>query len=865
MLHMRRLYNILIYILLSVCSLPLSAEGLPTLKQAPEITVGTFPNGIRYYLVTNTISKGYADFAIVQKGRTDTDVARAALVKVSNFSLDRPFEFMASKGVGYTHQGYISYPKGAAVYRFEDVPVFDSAASDSTLLMIFDIARTHKAEQALVISGDINPKSMFDRLYVMSLTVGKRGKSSQLPPYEWKPAEKLRFIHSENSTDNVATITVTYSSPRTPAELMNTPQPLVTQMYAREFGFILQRRVEGAFRAAGIPIADISYRHRDSSMSAADETYTLSVSTGAGNVMAATETIATVLADLDARGASAPEFQDAKDRLYTEARKAAGGKNTTNREYVRKCVSSYLYGSNLASAATVNGFFSGKNLSVDTELGLFNNFVSALLDPDRALTLRYDTPSETIDREAVLDAFHSNWKAVAKARYTDYRVSYGDTLTLYQAKGAKEKLKASGPEPVTGGQLWTFSNGMKVIYKKIGSSGEFNYGFMLRGGYASVPGLIAGENAFVPDMLKLYDVAGMTSSDFHNMLGANGITMNYDVTLSDMRITGTAPSSKAQLLLRSLVSFATDRKVNKETFAYYKSGEVLRQELEKVSQQGINTVMDSIMCPDFFYPRTKSMRCLRDDLPERAEKYFAAQFSKSNDGVLILIGDLDEVALQKLLCRYLGGFTVGDQYAIRPKVKYQLHAGWSTYTIDAAQSLVGNGETCVNVAMSALMPFSMDSCMSFKIAKVALERAITNALASVGMFAEVTDRTEIFPVEKITIFVNCRPCRPDGLPEGIVPADPLTALGVLRSAISKVCYSPVSEKDLKGYKEALTNQMTSEVAMPRYLVDYALMRNSEGKDLVSKYKDHIKAVSAKSVQDILKKLDWGSKVEYVIK
>lgn len=856
----------LVFVLLVCLSSTSRADSLPVLKQASEISTGKLPDGIRYYIVTNPSSKGYANFALVQKGRADKDAARVALASLPHFQKCKPYEFLASKGIGYTRKGYVRFQGQSAIYDFENVPVFESAASDSTLLMLFDIASGFNGEQAIIVSGDITQKALADRMYTMSLAVGVRGNSPIEPPYVWDPSKKLQVAKASNSTSGVGTVSLSFSAPRTPYAQMNTLQPLVSQMYAKELGYILTRRVEKSFHEASIPFVATRFRHRDSAASAADETYSFSVSTDKNKLKEATKILASIISNIDTWGVGADEFRDAKDRLNTEAKKEIGRRNYSNATFVEKCISAYLYGSNLAAPSTINQFFSSKVMEADREVELFNNFIAALFDREKGATLRFASPDSGLDSEMLAQVFRKSWDAAAKeALFEKYTVGYGDTLSLYKAKGGVQKVKSSTPEPVTGGQLWTFSGGMKVIFKDSGKSGEFNYALMTRGGYASVPGLIAGESAFVPDMMSLMDVAGMNAMDWRNMLTANGITMKYDVSLSDMRIFGSAPSSKLQLLLKALVSLSTNRKVNRKTFDFYKSGEELRQELEKVSQQGINTVIDSIMCPDFFYSRTKSMRCLRDDLPERTEEYFKDQFSQMGDGVLVLIGDLGEATTQKILGKYIGGFNVGEGFSVRPKVQYQLRSGWSTYTIDGAKSLVGTGEPCVNVAMASLMPFSISSYMSFKVAVSVLRKSIVKALAPLGMYAEVNERIEIFPKEKVTVFVNCKPCRADGLPDGVAPADPLSALGVLRSAISQACYSKISDSDLKGYKESLTNRMASEIAVPENLVNYALMRNSEGKDLISNYAGHIKSVTAQKVQEILKQLDGGCKVEYVIK
>jgi hypothetical protein len=177
----------------------------------------------------------------------------------------------------------------------------------------------------------------------------------------------------------------------------------------------------------------------------------------------------------------------------------------------------------------------------------------------------------------------------------------------------------------------------------------------------------------------------------------------------------------------------------------------------------------------------------------------------------------------------------------------------------------GAGEPGVNVAVSAKIPFSMEKFMSFKIARMALERRIVRRLADVGMYAAVSEKVEILPAERMTIYVNCRQCDASGLPAGIVPADPLTALGAVRAAISEVSSSKIDASELKGYKAALLNRMSSDLSSSEELLRMVMVRYSEGKDLVSGYKEKVNAVTEGSVREILSALNAGGMVEYIVK
>ncbi|MBR5923895.1 MAG: hypothetical protein IKZ60_00400, partial [Bacteroidales bacterium] len=690
----RAFRHILFISIFLAISSALSAQQLPTLSQQKGINSGRFANGISFYIVPNTSSKGYANFALVQKGIDNQEDARAAL----------GYDFLASKGVGYTRDGFISYSGGSAIFSFEDVPTFQSVALDSTIVLLFNLIDKFKGEQAIVACGDLDAAKLKDRLYIMSLTVSKRTPAPEKEPYIWNPTDQARFIHYNNHCRNLSEIRVTYSTSRTPLKYMSTPQPLVTRMYSRLLGYILRKRMESLFAEKDLPLGYMRFRYVDSSQTDEDEQYSFVVGVAEEDVSAATALISSVLADLDKNGASADEFLDAKSAFSTWVQKTSATA-ISNKDLVSLCTANYIYGAGMPSRDEVVKFFSGRKISLEQDLSMFNRFVSALVDVRRNLTVQYGTPSDSLDLASLQKVFRDSWKVPSER--TAYRIKSSDSLSLYYPVDRKVRIKTETVDPQTGGSVWTFNNGMKVVFRKTSDS-KIRYSFMVRGGYTEVPGIKAGESAFVGDMLGLYDVCGMDAMQFRNMLEANGITMGCKVSIADMRISGTAPADKLSLLFRSVLSIQKNRSLNRETFEYYRRSEALRQEDFRFSADGINAVTDSIMCPDFFYPLTKTVSKLGDDLPERAEEYFAAQFLKSQDGVIFLEGNTDPYALQKFLCRIMGSFRGSKSFSVRPKVTYQMRSGWSTYTVDKDDRLVGDG-TSANVAMAAERPFTMQS------------------------------------------------------------------------------------------------------------------------------------------------------------
>lgn len=844
-------------------SIMMQGQPLSSLGKAKEIEKGVLPNGISYYIVSNPSVRGFADFALVQPGVTDQDGARRSLVEQPVAGFRKPYRFLADHGIGYGPRGYISYDPESVRFDFRNVPVHDEAVADSTLMMIFGIAASDRFGQAVVVSGDVSSSKILERMKMFSLMVPGREKYKEENPYVWTPRDSLAFRITYNTTDDVAVINLIYSAERLARKTLDSAVPLVTSMYSSELGIIASKRLREAFRKENVPLADLRFRYSDSSAGPEDERYVFSVYTSAADLKKATAIVASVFASIDKNGVSKEELQDAKDRLVSEAVRKTKSSTLTNAEYVDKCVASYLYGTNLASEETINGFFSGRRLSGDRELGLFNGFAKALIDSTRNLTLRFDIPYGDVSRDDILPVFHSVWAKAGTEETFNFKADYGDTLSLYRPK-SKVRLRSDIADPVSGGRLWTFSNGIKVVYKKVEGIGEFNYALLLRGGYADVPGLSEGEGAFVGDMLGVCDIAGMTGNDFKEMLLANGITMDSEASLSDLRISGIAPSGKINMVLRALLSVSSSRKINMDSFHYYRKGEAVRLNMGALSPRDVNTLMDDVLCPDYRYTDHKNIDKLEFDLPQRSETWFADQFSKVGDGVLALVGDLDEEVLKKILCRTLGDFKTEQKFAPRPAVSKKTINGTATRITESSIGLVGGGEIGVNAAMSAQMPFNLSNYMSFRVACDILEKELIRDLADQGAYAEVSEKYEMFPSERMTVYVNCKPCFANGLPEGVRPADPLDLLEVVRFSLGKTATMKVSSADVAAYKSALQKEIESAAGLPRTVISNVMVRYGEGKDVVSGWKDAVSSVTAEKVSAVLAALSGGAGVEYVI-
>jgi len=850
-----------IYVTLSAVLLSISvpAQNLPALKGAPELETGSFPNGIKYYLVTNKAAKGYADYSLVQKVSPESSVSREALMTLPHFSQLKPYDFLASKGVAYSSRGYL-YPQGdATVFRFADVPTSDAAACDSTLMMLFDLCTISPYDQAVIISGDIDASSVKGKMSIFSMMVPAREAAPAAPAYEWVSSSDVRFSTVRNSNENLASLTVSYASARTPAGMLGTVQVLVVERMYAELGTILERRLHEAFASEGIALGAVETSHNGCESGPGDESYSVTVYVGKDDILRAASVLAAVIANLDKAGVSPNELKDARAIYMASAKKPASYR--TNEEFSDLCVSSFLYGTKVRTTSSEKDFFLNRDLPIETDAGLFNNFVAALFDSYENLSVVVDTPDTPVSRDRVLDAYMLPWsRSGENSKMKAYVPHAVDTLKLAEP-GDKVKMKAEAADPVTGGTMWTFSNGIKVVYKNTAAApGQFGFSFLMRGGYGTIQNLDIGEGAFLSDVLYHYDVAGMSCQDFNLMLKANGIDLNRTIGISDLRLEGSAPSDRLQLVVKSIVSFANYRRFNQESYDSYLKSEPLRIEMARSGNDGLMADVDATMRPDYRFTQYKYAAYLNRSLPDKVNPYLSARFQNMNDGVIMIVGDLSADAVLKVFTKYAGSLGTGKYIAIRPQSQYVLKSSLSSI----GRQAIHDDMVSSTLSMSAMVPVTAERFFAFKLAQVLLKERLAEGLKEDGLWAEITDCVELSPAERFCLTVTARPLSESNLPAAVLPADAQKAMSVLRTALSSSLSAPVSASALKVAKAVLAKQLEYDMALPQNVIEAASVRYSDGKDLYSKYKEIVNALSAAAVQDVMASLDSGSKVEYVM-
>lgn len=825
-------------------SIMMPAQDLPVLQKDAAVTMGSLTNGISYYLVTNPSMKGVADFALVRKGTCDTLAARKELSSLPHFNKTIPYRFLSRKGIGCRQEGYISYSDEATIFRFDDVPLFDQAASDTTLLMMFDLVAARPYQHAVIIAGDINPSAIIEKMNVFSLMVPSRNPVYKKKEYVWKPLSEAEysFIPSERSS-----VTVEFRSPRTPGDQMNTIQPFISELFSNALREVVSNRLRETFLSGNIPVKSLDVEYAGSAASAGDERFLVSVLTSRNQLMPASLAVASILSEICSKGIGIEEYKVARNSVLNGCLKAS-----TNDAIVRQCVSAYLYGSDLASPAAKAKFFLSRNMSAKAETDLFNAYASALLSGMEAPSVTWTGNADDYDEWFWPVVFESAGRGVSALEKPVYHWKAGtkDTLAFWSEKN-KVKIKSVAAEPVSGGEMWTFSNGMKVIYKKMNTAGRFSYSLMIKGGFSTVRNLRRGEGAFFSDMFGLCEIAGMPGSDFDKILKAEGVEMDCTVSTSDLRLSGSAPSNRFTLVLKALLSAANRRKPSASAFTSWRM-----QELASLRP----AYLDSLMYQDYNYSSVKTPSGLTASVMDDASELFDSQFVRANDGVLVIVGDMPPESVQKILCQYLGGFRVSKSSTVRQFVPYKMRTGATTYSKTGSP-------VSVSIALACAEPFTTENYMAFKVAGLALQRRLTGVMAEHGFSVRMSDRFSVWPQEALELIFTCSPVAESGLPYGVKSGSdqPMRTLVAARKTIETVLSQPVDAAELASCKSLLANNYSTYLLDTDNYIDAILMRYSAGKDVLTGYNNRIGSVSADKVKEIFGTLSEGMRIEYVVK
>lgn len=855
-------------------SIIMPAQNLPVLPSDKAVKTGVLPNGTSYYVVSNNEVKGVADFALVQKTGTDNlpDTASYKAVSVARDALSvlprsggLPVQdFFMSHGVNPGREGFVKVTDNATEYRFENVLLSSPEVLDSALLVLLDMVdRVSYAEdpflrkwyspsdQALIIAGDVDASAVAQKMKLISYMTPSV-PSSPRKEYVWEERDTALYVKVPPLHDSLATFTAVWNSSRTPREYMNTVQPVIYEMFLAELGMLAEEYITDGLRSRNIPYAEVKSGHRTSVQSSGDEAFSVSVSVSPEDFQETVKVVAEAVGRIDAGRADVRDLMRMKDICMDLSKDMWMKPMKSNSEHIDKCVAAFVYNGSLASLKSKADFIAGRALADTTELRLFNNISSALLDPERNLSVSYSLPIPEDTLRAVLS---EGWEA--GTAYEDSTVRYtADDILPFVYDGGKIKVTEKA-DHMSKGTEWTFSNGFKVVYRRMPAGKRMYYNLALNRGFGSIDDLIKGEGGYISDYFMLSRICGMPADEFMAVLSSEGMSMDVYAGLNATMISGHADDDDLDFMMNALLSVLYARTADEEAARYYESCEPLRHALRMNSNSQMVSKVNEIMCPDYKYVSYKMMDHLSPDLSERAESLFSSISQQTNNGVLVLVGDVEPVALRKKLMAYAGQFKSTDVAFRKPLVRYQPASGWSTYTVEGDRN-------SVDISLSVPLPLTADNYMAAEVAAMVLKKHLSDAIADTGMYLDIIHECRIYPNERINFHLSLNEISEYSFSSGTTHSGSIEALNIVRSVLSGTKGLDVSKEEVEAFKGQIKAGIEMEMKEPFYWLNVISRRHLAGKDFTTNYDARIKSVTVDKVKAIIAKLNEGTRVEYIV-
>lgn len=848
------------------------AQNLPVLTPDKAIKTGVLPNGMTYYIVANPTSKGVADFALVQKVGTENipDSAAGRAIRVSRESLSvlpRSSEgtvqdFFTSNGVTPGKDGFVRVSDNATEFRFSNVLLSKPEVLDSTLLVLLDIVDRVSvssdpflkkwyapSDQAIVVAGDVDAAKVADKLKMLSYMTPSV-KSENRKEYQWEEKDTASYVKTPSVHHGLSSFTFVWSSARTPWEYMNTVQPAIYELFLAELGMMAQEYISEGLKNLNIPVAEVSCNHRTSLQTTGDEAFSVSVSVAEKDFAQAARVVAGVMGRIDAGKADIRDLIRLKKVCMNQARELAIKPIVNNSEHLDRCIASFVYNGSLSTLQDKVDFLAGRMLADTTEFRLFNSVSAALLDPERNMEVIYShhIPEDSL-KKIVLQAWNASGDFDEQPEYSEFPYFVND--------GLKVKMKSERTDHMSKGVEWTFANGFKVVYRRMPTGGRLHYTLALNGGFSSFDDIEKGEGGYVSDYFILSTIAGRPASEFMKAIAVEGMSMDFYTGLYATMISGSADESDVDFMLRALQTAVNCRQTDEEAVRYYESCEPLRHALRKGTVSDMVAKVNDIMCPDYKYVSYKMLENLSPDLAAKSEEFFSDILSRTNDGVLILLGDIDPNVLKKALTPYISGFRTTDRAFRRPVVRYQPASGWSTYTMSGDKN-------SVDIALSVPLTLTAENFMVAEVAALALKKKLSEAVMGTGMYLDISHECRIYPNERINFHISINEISSDGFAPDDEHTGPMAALAVVRSVLSGVGGYEVSKEDVEVFKSQIKTGLEMEMKVPFYWLNVISRRHLAGKDFTTNYDARIKAVTVDKVKAVLSGLNAGARVEYIV-
>jgi predicted Zn-dependent peptidase len=294
--------------------------------------------------------------------------------------------------------------------------------------------------------------------------------------------------------------------------------------------------------------------------------------------------------------------------------------------------------------------------------------------------------------------------------------------------------------------------------------------------------------------------------------------MNTEVNMFNTVVSGKVSDRNAQLLMKALLAYANQRRSDSDAIEYYVKSKHLQS--------------------------SRTIGVLDDETMQKAERLFDNLTSKMNDGVLVIVGDMDQTDLKKQLQAYVGQFKVRSVATRRPSQGDPQTAGISTYYKEAQ-------EESIMMTISARMPMTAENHMAIELSMMLLERKLKEEFSAGNLDVTLSYDRDIYPDERFRVVVKLSGASSEG------------TLQQMRECMMAYATEHIDGNLLKACREYLKHEYALKMEQPQYWLKVIPLRHLEGKDFTTGYAAKIDSVTPDGIKAVFQALEKGAGAEVI--
>lgn len=772
-----------------LASLYLGAQtpSIPDLKTDKAIIQGQLENGVRYALWPDASFKDCFTISLIQKDSICFQEKFNAVRKGT--AVDSVFY----RAFTTTRDAIAAHP--------------EQFGCDNTMIFV---------------TGDFKKEDILARMQPLSVILPRHQSAwerAEIPAWE----DQGSVLHIQETEDGHAILTYKLYFPATDESLNATIIPTIVERSWTMFGRILERRLECALEAGGIPYGGVSTRFQMARGLENHHLFTLQTVVAQADEAPTAERICRVLEDLRTGLVSEGEVEAASNS-YLFGRFDRQLRPVTPSVQTLRLFRSYLYNNDLASDREKTEFFTSRKYFPSEDKKRFDRFTARSVRIPAFGLKADDTIRLSLDHLPPLSA---------------PVLHFADTMS-FPGKTKACKLVRAITEGTTGGSMFFFENGTRVVYKQKPCGKRVYYTFVFEGGMAQLTNTDGA--AWMEDIFYAGRVNGYRMKDFMSLLAAGGIDLHLTVSHSALTLEGSCDERKVSSLLKALITLTGHWKVEEKDWEYITRCAQIPSYKDPIQRARLQ--ISRQLHPGYAWDLDKNKVTPSSEALREAAGLLRGCFRSTRNATLFIQGNIPERRVVSKLRQFMDQFPVDSRHDKRNPATMLTVSG-TTRIGDIAP------EKPVLIASSFNYPTGLDQQLVKEIAIALAQDRLRMNLASVGVRCRIRENVHYQPVENTEIFIH-------------LSGSGMEALRIVNETLREMGNGKIPHAAFEGAIAEMISRTRAQENSPFYWRDIIFNRLAYGKDYHNRVKDRLGKLTREEVRRFCAQWAEAGRVEYVL-